>query len=258
VPAEERPIGIIESKERQEAVKFHISRFIENKIREAIEMKKKSPEKHVLDCVRDVWQENTGEPWHRKPQYIISGLNQSGTSVKVNFDLSSRYDSTNNLLTLNSSALREAETEEELEMAYLITGEDIYHEVEHLYTPGAEAEFFEGQDPEEKIKATVEYLLNDGEIAAHARQFAFRYTLAHPNEAFDLEKMKQLAGKIATERKPSSINKHSNNNALNYFVSFSDPEKQEKYKKYGDIKVAHEKVVAKTSEFIALFHKLAA
>jgi hypothetical protein len=218
--------------QKQERIKLIVSKFLEDKLSLAVQMRSGAMEKReivdIVQCLQRVWPENDGVPWQRKPRFRIPNLDEELT---IRFDLHSDYDITNKIMTLNISNLRDAKTPEELGAALTNVLEDVYHESEHIYNPGSDIEPVDVQE-------TIEYLGNPGEIEAHARQFAYRYRKEFPGEPFDLAKMKDLAQRI---KGTGRGDKH-----YNYFVSFADPIKQEKFKEFGDVKTIHEKIVEAT------------
>lgn len=93
----------------------------------------------------------------------------------------------------------------------------VHHEAEHIQNIGTDYEAWDDDNKEEKIKATIKYLSHDGEIKAHAREFARIYSRFYPNQPLDISKAKQLLPNI-------------NQAHANYF---SLGEKWDQYQKYG-------------------------
>jgi hypothetical protein len=222
--------------ERQERIKFVISKFLEDKLTEAVELKKQSMEKgqdiDIVQILKDIWPENDGVPAIRRPKFTIPGLEEELT---VRFEpLSTDYDDENKIMSLGIGRLREAETPEEMDKALIRLLEAAYHEPVHMY------ERDPGLDPGTTIQETIEYLGSPGEIEAHARQFAFRYIKEFPGQEFDIQKMIEYA--------QGSIDSGESNKPYNYFIAFADPIKQEKFKEFGDVKAINEKIVEATQK----------
>ena len=93
----------------------------------------------------------------------------------------------------------------------------VHHEAEHIHSPGTDYEAWEDDDKDQKIKSTLKYLSHEGEIKAHAREFAVAYSRVYPHQSFDLDKAKAMLSKV-------------NSTHQSYF---SVDEKWDQYKKYG-------------------------
>jgi enoyl-CoA hydratase/carnithine racemase len=215
--------------QKQERVKEEVSKFLEDKFVQVAKLKKESLEKgeetDVVELLKEVWPENDGQSWQRKPVFSMPGLSEN---IRFKFDLSSDYDDANKIMTLDISRLRGARTPVEVDNALDRVIMDAYHEAEHIYNPGSD-------DAGEGVEETVAYLSDSGEIEAHARGFMYIYKREFPNQQFDIENAKVLA----TQLKEKGITP----NYYNYLISFSDPEKQEKYKPFGDVKAVNQKFI---------------
>ena len=179
------------------------------------------------ELLRENWPNNDGR---RKTRFSIPGA-RNGTSVYFENNAND-YDAVSGQICLGIKSILDATTEEEVRNATNLVIEIAYHEVEHIYNPGMETY-------PDTPQATIEYMGNDGEIKAHARQFAFRYLQSYPGDNFDLIKMRALIS-------PTDIN------AQNYFVTFTIPEKQEQYRQWGDLAEIHDKVVRETTRMIEM------
>jgi hypothetical protein len=109
----------------------------------------------------------------------------------------------------------------------------IVHEVEHMSHLGADqGEAFPGEGVEEAIK----YLINPFEMKAHAKQYAYWYSQEFPNQPFDVKNLIELGKDDST--------------LTNYFVAFANPEKQQKYSQYGDIKKANVEMINLVKQYL--------
>lgn len=225
-----------ESKER---LKIAVSRFLENKLTLAVSLVKEamgrgeSPD--IVQCLQSIWPQNDGVLWQRKPRFVIPDLDEA---IAVRFEPdSNEYDNEAHLMTIAVGGLRRAKTPEELDEMLVGVIENVYHESEHIYSPGSDLEPVDTSE-------TIEYLGNPGEIEAHARQFAYRYSREFPGLPFDPEKMAVLSEKIK--------NRGMGNKHYNYFVAFADKKKQELYKDFGNVRALHEKIVEATGRHLQI------
>ncbi len=225
--------------EKQERIKLAISRFVEDKLTQAVRLRWETMQNgdnlDIVQCLQNVWPENDGVLWQRKPRFNIPHLDED---LFVRFEAeSNEYDSAARLMTIAVGNLRQATTLEGLEGVLVGVIEAVYHETEHIYDPGSSSEPLD-------ISETIDYLGNPGEIEAHGRQFAYRYIREFPGELFDVQKMAALSEKI---KNSGQGNKH-----YNYFVAFADPVKQESYKKFGDVLDIYEKIVEATKKHLQI------
>lgn len=222
------------SRELEQSDKWHLSQFIEQKLRTALSAMETAPSlEPPLDFVEHlqrIW-ENDNVPYRRKPKFKLQGLHGETYTVRFSNDVT-EYDSHGKEFTFGINSIRQATTTQARRLALSNLLDSVYHEIQHIYTPGSDLE-------PTTIAETIEYLGNAGEIQAHARQFARRYKDEYPGQPFTVEKMQELA---------DTLKEQGSNKAYNYFVSFADPEKQIKYAQYGDIKKIHEAVVAATAQ----------
>jgi hypothetical protein len=183
-------------------------------------------------AAKELWPEHDG---HRvKPVFALHSLVPEIQDITVQFEY---YNNNGELqrvkgapggqIVLGLGALLEARSEDEFEAAREDLIDAIYHETEHITYWGSDI------DATESVEAAVQYLTTEGEIRAFAKQYAFRYSRLFPDEPFDLEKMRTLSGVRGV---------------MNYFDSFADPAKQEKYRGVADVKHAHEQIVTLTAQ----------
>lgn len=228
----------LEIEKNMEAKKLFISRFIEQKLIQVVsESKDKLRNGENVDIVqilKDMWPENDGRKWEQKPKFYIPGLDED---ISIRFDnlidSCGEYDSANKVLYLGVAQIRDAKTEEEINIALLGMLEAIYHEVEHINNPGADL-------ASEDLEEVFNYLNNPGEIMGHARQFAYRYLKEFPGHNFDVDKITELAQRI--------MNREGRPQMYNYFVALLDPIRIEKYKAYGDTRKIYMSIVEATKK----------
>jgi len=97
----------------------------------------------------------------------------------------------------------------------------IHHELQHILDPGAA-----GHDS--STQGVVKYLVDEGEVRAHAKEAAYKYFKNFPDEEVDFEEIKNWGGSWANYYKFSTsaadmIQKHG-----------LDPSYEQKMKKAGD------------------------
>ncbi|MEN9604355.1 MAG: hypothetical protein RJB39_40 [Candidatus Parcubacteria bacterium] len=221
------------SPEQQEVIKQRLSRLIEEKIRSATELyirkKREGEQVDIVECLLEVWPENDGVVWIRKPVFTAEGYG-------VRFEpLSTEYDSNNNRFSFGLEEFRAATEESDIRNALESLIDSVYHEVEHIDNVGSPLQ-------PETVAESIEYLSNLGEIQAHARQFASRYMREYPKEEFDLQRMIALIDKMTDPK--------AKNKALQYFVRFNDPGRQEQYRAYGDVEAVHQAIVEATKQHL--------
>jgi hypothetical protein len=223
--------------EQKEMLKHTISRFIEDKVRAAAERyiadKPTGHGRDIVEYLLEDWTDNDGAPAIRRPIFQFEGYG-------IRFESqSTEYDHSNKRFSFALSKLRQAETEDEIrdEMEDIV--DSIYHEAEHIYTPGADLESDTGE-------GMVKYLCNPGEIEAYGRQFARRYAHEYPNEEFNMEHMEELAEK-------SKAKTGGARNLYHYMTVFNKPERASEFSVFGDVKAARESVIEATQRHLMHF-----
>lgn len=215
----------------QEKIITQVISHVTSKIEEAVKLYRESKvngnSTDIVEYLQKIWPENDGVPWQRRPRFTVPDLEDP---IQVRFESqSTEYEISSRTMRLAIGPLRSATNPEEFEQALKHLTQSVYHESEHIFNPGMDL------DSEEGAKGVVEYLCNEGEIAAHARQYTYRYMKEYPGQSFDIELMQKLARKLNEEE--------SDHNIYSYFILFPDPSKQEKYKEYGDILKAYTQIV---------------
>jgi hypothetical protein len=222
-----------------ERITAHVISYVTSKIELAAEMFQKGrvdgESADIVEYLQKVWPENDGAPWQRRPRFTVPDLEEP---ILIRFEPhTTEYDSASRTISIAVGELRKASTAEEFERALVQMMQSVYHEAEHIFIPGQELDTGEG------VRGTIEYLCNEGEIAAYARQFSYRYKKEFQDQPFNLELMQQLAVKLKDVE--------GNNNAYYYFVLFLDSARQEKYRLYGDVLKAHERIVERVKMLVA-------
>lgn len=178
-----------------------------------------------------------------KLSFKLASLRSSLTNITLKFEplLSNegRFERQPNKdggeIVLGIKSLLITTTETEFDQELEIIKEMIFHEVEHIDHFAKDIDDF--GDGAERV---IGYLAEEGEIRAHAKQFAYKYQRRFPNEPFNLEKMRRIS---------------TNSKELNYFNSFADPAKQEKYRALGDLANIHRKIVDLTAKLLTLLNE---
>ncbi len=209
-------------------VKYEITQEIQRHIESACAILRtalvQGEKKDFVEELLAIWTDNDGSRKDAKPRFYVRA---GDVEIKVVFDGGNEYDSASRTVMLDISHLRTAKTIEELDEAFVSILESLYHEVEHVYNPGVELD-------DEDVGGVIAYLCNDGEISAHARQFAFRYLQEYPGVQFEPERMTALAEHLGSAK------------MHNYFIAFADPQKQIMYRQFADLEMIHQKMMTET------------
>ncbi len=224
------------SPEQQERVKLTICRFFEEKLARLMVGAANDTTKQ-LAYVQRFYElcTNQNRPWTQQKEFSLSIQGMSGP-LRIRFDQHSCYSREFQQMDVNIGPLLNARTVTELENAMYLVLEDIYHETEHIFTPGASQDYgIEVENAEEWIK----YASHPGEINAFARQFAFRYYQEYTDEPFLLEKMQTLASRLKAEN-PNHIQ------FFTYFIAFANPSLQEKYRPIANLADIHTSITKET------------
>jgi len=190
--------------------------------------------KSFINSLRIIWPDNDG---HRvKPRFKLAGFQD--VSIKFEpYGVGGSHETANIAgreitdIVIGLRIAIDAQDPATFQHAIRQIAATIYHEVEHLFYHGADLE--DDTTPEDAVK----YLANPGEMRAHAKQFAYLYSQAFPDQDFDLDKMISIC---------------KTNKEINYFVTMADPMKQHKYAAIADLKFVHEKMVEMTAIFVKL------
>jgi len=142
-------------------------------------------------------------------------------------------------LSLSYGLIQNAKDQNGLQNALKQLEMTVYHETDHIYNPGSDF----NTDATNTAQETIRYLSNPGEMRAHAWQYAVYYAKQLPNQPFNLQKIQQLA------------QQSQDGKAINYFISFADPQKQSKYQQYGNVKNIHDQMVQMTSQFVGQYNQ---
>ncbi len=192
--------------------------------------------KILMKKLKKVWPEH--DIYGLRNAFKLSAITPEFSNIELKFTMSySRsglvsYEGKPIAIELELKGLMDAQNEDELIAAFAALTESIYHEVEHIYYPGADNSLNELED----IKDILDYISDPGEICAYAKQFAYRYTTEFPNQPFDLEKMRSIA--------------QNTRQGENYFVGCANPEVIQKYKAFGDIAKIHDDIVKWTQKYV--------
>ncbi len=255
---------------QQEDVKFAISAKIEEKIRAVLaginednfadffetnddgESKHKWREGEIFDklisSLKEQWPENNDLNGRgRKPTFYIKldakipHSDDDVEVVKVVFERGEDSDSRQSDLRLRIGlgGIIKSKNFAELMQQQEDLLDTVYHETEHLYNFGTEVLALDA-------KGQIEYLSDEGEISAFARQFARRYLVEYPaDDEIDITKIVALANEQKADGGPKDWR------LRNYFYVFAQPSAQEKYREFGDLKKVNEQITQATQRHFA-------
>ena len=198
--------------------------------------------KLMTEAIKNVWPEHDGDLI--KPRYTLSttSLRPSPTiTLRIEplgeeggIERERGSESMDGEIAIGLRKVLSATTTEELNQAVHALAEMIYHEIEHIKFRGARIDASVSG-----AEGSIAYLNNPGEIRSHAKQFAYKYQRYFPNKPFDIEKMRSIC---------------RTSKEINYFISFADPEKQEKYRDIADISAIYRKIVEMTTQLVPFFY----
>lgn len=190
--------------------------------------------------MKKFWPNNDG---HRtKPRFELESASIESSNIKIRFEPLSEEGGFERIpgevggeIAIGIKALITASTEEAFDQGIETLASMVYHEVEHIVFPARNPdEFGEGAE------RTIGYLAEKGEIRAHAKQFAYKYTRRFPGELFNLEKMRSISASAKE---------------VNYFIAMTDPAKQEKYRTIANLGEIHRQIVRMTEQLVAILNE---
>jgi len=114
------------------------------------------------------------------------------------------------------------------------------HEMTHLHHFGSDAG---DETPEDAVR----YMTNQGELRAHAKDYAYTWAQDFPGEPFDAQKFVQKVIPTLVDSKK--------NKATHYFVSFVDPQMQAKYRHVADLGEAHKQLMDMVIGYVGYYVK---
>jgi hypothetical protein len=110
----------------------------------------------------------------------------------------------------------------------------------HLHHKGAD----EGDGG---VEDAIRYMTTQGEMRAHAKDYAWTWSRSFPGKPFDPNKfMEVIVPKLVDSKQKK---------ARNYFVAFSDPLKQEKYKHVADLGTANKQLIGMVNGYVNYYIK---
>ena len=226
------------SPEEQERIKHGVCAFFDSKLTGL----ESGAEDSSSGYVQQFYEICTGSnrPWTQQKEF---DLPETPVPLRIRFDRHSCYMPQNRRMDIDITPLIEAKDENTLKRAALLILQDVYHESEHIFIPGYELKYGMGLEDRQQ---TVEYLCHPGEINAFAKQYAFRYSREYPGDSFVLHKMQALAKRLKDENPIRA-------DAYNYFLTFAVPEKQRKYRKWGNLAAVHASIVVETEKHLSKF-----
>lgn len=127
----ERKFNTHESSEAlQEKIITHVISHVTSKIEGAAKLygegKENGDTTDIVEYLQNIWPENDGVPWQRRPRFTVPGLEEP---IEVRFEShTTEYDKTSRTMSLAIGPLRTAATPQEFEQALIRLTKSVYHE----------------------------------------------------------------------------------------------------------------------------------
>jgi hypothetical protein len=228
----------------QDQLEHKMFEFVFDKVEKAAKVAEDESTK-FYDAMAKVWPENTRGrdfflpkaqfPNHSQIRFRIDqGSNESSTE-KVNGEIDTISIGAKDL---QESLLRrdKASVQQHLDR---ISG-SLNHEMTHLHHKGAD----EGDGG---VEDAIRYMTTQGEMRAHAKDYAWTWSRSFPGRPFDPKKfMEVIVPKLVDSKQKK---------ARNYFVAFADPLKQEKYKHVADLGAANKQLIGMVNGYVNYYIK---
>ncbi len=233
----------VETPEAQERVIECITNLINQRIGDAFKVyddyiKLGTPKKFV-DCIKEIWPENNGSPYSGNLRLYLPKL-PIPEDIAKNFSIrfTVKPDDYENHASLDSGGvlsigINEESTSQDAKITERLIKMHVYHEIEHIYFPGPNADFLDLSDAKDALK----YVSDPGEIRAFAKGYAYLFKTKFPGEAFSQEKMSEAINEVGYR---------------DWFATFSDSEKRKKYLELCGVDIfdINDQLIGLTSGFI--------
>lgn len=217
----------------QDKIEHEAFEFVFNKIKEAINIANKSNIK-LLEAIKQNWPSEGS----RGIKFILPKEKfPTLSSLRIRFNFVNDESSVERLgdsvetLYIGCASLQSAITNKDenlLKSSLTRISGSLNHEMTHLHHKGA-------NEGDGSIGDIIKYLINPGEMRAHAKDYAYMWASNFPGKKFDVNDFIQ---KVIPQMVESKQKK-----AKNYLVAFSDPEKQSKYSSFANIAQAYSQMI---------------
>lgn len=148
-------------------------------------------------------------------------------------------------LSIDVTGFHQATTTQQLDEYLDAIKPVLHHEVEHIYNVGDDFDSENYDTHDEKMQGTFNYMGNEGELKAHARQMAYLYVKHFPGEPFDLNKAKTFLDHPGL-----------NQTHRNYFDRLSQPDVWQKYvKKFNYTKNPYDSIMALMPQYVDQYNQ---
>jgi hypothetical protein len=226
-----------QTQEKEEWIEQKIAYFIEDKFNQAIELFKKDlksgSKQKFIQYLKQVWKENEGVSFMLPKNMFPKNISQYPIKMQYGDNEAYHENGTYVGMKLNPYGFDQITETNQINQIKSQLFQGVEHETEHIYNKGT--------SQEEGIEGSIKYLLNQGEMAAHARQLAYIYIQNYPQ---DTTVNRQKLNTILPTLKP---------NYDNYVNQFADPEKQAKYQQFGDLKTAHQQFMNSFNQYFTRY-----
>lgn len=242
--------------ETSQAVEMQVAKFLEDILDHATSLKKqdlkqnKVPESS-LSYIKKVWPFQFVKPGNK---FIFPDTFPQGIAGKiVKFQLRrpesradvSHYNGEFLEISIDITTFERATTPEEVDKYLDEIKPVIHHEVEHIYHVGDYFDPEEYDTHDEKMQGTFDYMGNEGELKAHARQMAYLYTRHFPGQPFDLNKAKTILNHPGL-----------NQTHRNYFDRLSQPDVWQKYvQKFNYTKNPYDSIMSLMPQYVDQYNQ---
>jgi len=230
----------------QDRLEHEAFEFVFGKIRQAADEASKS-NTNLIDAVKRVWPESEDGrgvkfmlPRDRFPALANLRIRINATTDESSVE---RHGDEVGTLYIGAGSLQNGiQTKDQgaVQDAMRRIAGSLNHEMTHLHHKGA-------NEGDGGIEDAIRYMVNPGEMRAHAKDYAYTWASMFPGQPFD-------AGRFAQEVIPR-LAQSKQQKARNYLVAFADPQKQAKYKSVADLGTAYRQLLGMVEGYVGYYTK---
>ena len=228
----------------QDQLEHRMFEFVFDKVEKAAKFAEDGSTK-LYDAISKFWLENVRGrdfflpkdqfPNHSQIRFRIEQFSNESSTSKVNGEINTISIGVKDL---QESLLRRDKVGAQQHLDR-ISG-SLNHEMTHLHHKGA-------NEGDGSVEDSIRYMTAQGEMMAHAKDYAWTWSRSFPGQPFDPQKfMEVIVPKLVNSKQTK---------AKNYFVSFADPSKQEKYKHIADVGAANKQLIGMVSGYVNYYIK---
>jgi len=239
--------------ENQQVVEIKVADFLMEMIRKAGELLKRDiiagqPVQRFGRYVRQVWPAQSCTPNPSQfllPPQFPQGIANQYVKFNSNPDTTEvaeahHYEGQFVGFALNMYRLNQAKSINDVDDFMPGLEYSLHHECEHIFHPGTD------YDSDDGVKGALDYMGHDGEVRGHARAVAKAYSVHHPGESLDVEKVQNMV-----------YGSHFNNTYRNYLHKFAHPVGWDEVNKKagGNYQNPHGNIVKYIQNFLPRYQK---